>query len=160
MRERGLAGLELQGCDWYEHIAEPARPLRGDEGERLFRREAARVRRHGGTLTVMSLSIITPDVPRGRTVAHIGDLLARSVRDCDFVTDGETDELLVGLPGADAAAARTCLLRLACRIMELPPVQRAYVSTGVAELGENESIEDTVARARRERQRQPSRQPE
>lgn len=154
MRERWL-GLELHPLDWYEEIGEPPRPLRGEEGERLFRREAARVRRHGGALTVMSLRIVTPEVPRAQTLADIGELLARSVRDCDFVTEGEEDELLVGLPGADSAAARSCLSRLACRIMELPPVQRARVMTGVAELGDNESIDDTVSRARRERQRQP-----
>jgi len=152
MRERRLAELELQPFDWYEHLREPARPLTGDEGERLFKREGARLRRYGGSLSVLSLLVAAPEVPRGEIMSRVGSLVAGAVRDTDFVVEGEHNELLVGLPGADAAAAALCVERIMRCIAELPSYVQAPVTVAAAQVGENESVEDTVARARRQRQ--------
>jgi hypothetical protein len=146
MRERRLAELELQAIDWYSVLEEPRRPLDGAEGERLLRREAARIQRYGGVLSVIALQL---DPSRGQAaIERSGALVASTVRDCDFVSEGGRAEFLIGLPNCDSAGARVCARRLLEQLGELP--WRAPVTAGVAELGENELVDDTVARARRE----------
>jgi hypothetical protein len=148
MRELRLAQLELQPFDWYSHLEEPRQPLPGDEGERLFRHEAARSRRYGSSLSVLSIELET----RGSAaLRRLGEVTMACVRDCDFVSEGEPGELLVGLPEADSDGARLCVGRILGRLDEIPESLRPNVRVGLARLHKDELIEDTVARARAQR---------
>jgi hypothetical protein len=148
MREVRLAQLELQPFDWYSHLEEPRRPLSGLEGERLFRHEAARSRRYGSALSVVSVKI---EVPTSSAMRRLGEVTVVCVRDCDFVSEGEYGELLVGLAEANSDGARICIARLLARLGEIPESLRPEVRIGLACLQKDELIEDTVARARAQR---------
>jgi hypothetical protein len=113
------------------------RPLPGDEGERAVRREAARVKRFGGSLALVSLRVDD---------ARTDEVVASILRECAFAVEGEPGEILIALIGGHAAGARVFLERLRARFAALPAPP--LVAAGIAELGPDEPVDDTVARAR------------
>jgi CheY-like chemotaxis protein len=122
----------------------PAVPMDRDEGQAIIKRELERA--GGGQRPLSVLLFATTPQQRASAVPTVEDILTRVVRGNDLVVRWTTSEVVVFLAGADNAVAQ----RVADRISDVVQTKgenKIAVSRAVAELGNPESFEDTIARA-------------
>ena len=141
-RDRAEAGLDpLTGA------------LRRDRGRTDLQHEIDRARRSDGRLT---MAFVDVDGLKAVNDAHghaAGDQLLRDVaaalraglRSYDLVVRYGGDEFLCALPGSDAEAARRRFAEVARSLTDMNP--GASVSMGLAELKDEDTLDELIARA-------------
>jgi CheY-like chemotaxis protein len=121
----------------------PAIPIERDDAEAVIKRELARAGRDQRPMSVL-LFAVSPQP--ANEVPAVDDILARVVRGNDLVVRWTTSEVVVVLAGVDNGVAERVADRISDVVQTAGP-DRIAVSRAVAELGNVESFEDTIARA-------------